>query len=226
MNTSALSRRDLREGEAADRGTGLVIVVLLHAAVIAALLQIGAVRDALRETAPLFVSFVAPEKPEAEPVPPAPPPPQTKPRPPTPSRLITSERPVTAPTDFVAPPAPVEDVPVAPAAVEAPAASVAAAPSAGATPRVITAVQYVRPPHVEYPMASRRLGEQGRVIVRVLIDRNGQADRVELHQPSRYPRLNEAALKAAREALYRPYSENGEPQVVWALVPMLFELSN
>lgn len=225
MNTSTLSRRDLREGEAADRGTGLAIVVLLHAAVIAALLQIGAVRDALRETAPLFVSFIAPEAPKVEPVPPAPPPPQPKPRPPAPSRLITSERPVTTPAEFTAPPAPVDDTPIAPAAVEAPAAP-AAAPASGATPKVITAVQYVRPPRVEYPMASRRLGEHGRVVVRVLIDRNGQAERVELHQPSRYPRLNDAALKAAREALYRPYSENGEPQIVWALVPVLFELSN
>lgn len=226
MNTSALSRRDLREGDATDRGAGLVIVVLLHVAVIAALLQIGAVREALRETAPLFVSFVAPDVPKADPEPPAPPPPQPKPRPPTPARLITSERPVTTPAEFVAPPAPVDEQPLAPSAVEAPAAPAAAAPSGAATPKVITAVQYVRPPHVEYPMASRRLGEQGRVVVRVLIDRNGQAERVELHQPSRYPRLNDAALKAAREALYRPYSENGEPLVVWALVPVLFELNN
>lgn len=134
---------------------------------------------------------------------------------------------MTAPEEFVAPPAPVEEQPVAPVAAAAPAAPVAppvAAPAGGTTPMVITTVQYVRPPRVEYPMASRRLGEQGRVVVRVLIDRNGKAERVELQQESRYPRLNDAALKAAREALYRPYSENGEPQAVWALVPMLFEL--
>ena len=28
-----------------------------------------------------------------------------------------------------------------------------------------------------------------------------------------------------REALYRPYSENGEAISVWALVPTLFELT-
>lgn len=222
MNTSVLRRHGQRDEDRADRGAGIAVVVLLHAAVIAALLQIGAVREALVETAPLFVSFIAPDAPKEEPVPPAPPPPTPKPRPP--SRLIASERPVTTPTEFVAPPAPVEE-PVAPAAVEASPAPPAPAASAGMAPKVITAVQYLRPPRVEYPMASRRLGEQGRVIVRVLIDKTGHAERVELHQASTHPRLNEAALKAAREALYRPYSENGEPQVVWALVPMLFELN-
>jgi protein TonB len=38
-------------------------------------------------------------------------------------------------------------------------------------------------------------------------------------------RVDEAAIKAAREALYRPYSENGQAIPVWALVPTLFELS-
>lgn len=224
MKTAALSRRELREAEAADRGTGLVVVVLLHAAIIVALLQIGAVREALRETAPLFVSFVSPEQPKAEPEPPAPPPPQPRPR--TPSRLITSERPVVTPSEFTAPPTPVDDTPTTSTAVEAPPAPVAAAPAGTATPKVVTSVQYLRPPQVQYPMASRRLGEQGRVVVRVLIDRSGHAERVELHQPSRFPRLNEAALRAAHEALYRPYTENGEALVVWALVPVLFELSN
>lgn len=221
MKTAVLSRRGLRESAAADRGTGLVVVVLLHAAIIAALLQIGAVREALRETSPLFVSFVSPE-PKAEPEPPAPPPPG----PPSPSRLITSERPVTTPAEFTAPPTPVDDAPSAPNAVEAPAAPAAAATPGTATPKVITSVQYMRAPRVEYPMASRRLGEHGRVVVRVLIDGSGHAERVELHQATRYPRLNEAALRAAQEALYRPYTENGEALVVWALVPVLFELSN
>lgn len=229
MNTSVLCRRDQRQGETADRSAGIAIVVLLHAAAIAALLQIGAVRDALSEAAPLFVSFVVPDEPKVETAPPAPlppPPPQPRPRPRPPAPVIASERQVTEPVEFAAPPAPVEEAPAAPAAAEASAAPAAAAPAQSATPRVITAVQYVRPPKVEYPSASRRFGEQGRVVVRVLIDRNGHAERVELHQASHYARLNEAALKAAREALYRPYSENGEPRVVWALVPMLFELSN
>lgn len=224
MRSGALCRRGSPEAEAADRGTGLVVVVLLHAALIAALLQVGAVREVLRETAPLFVSFVSPEQPKAEPQPPAPP--QQQPRPRPSSRLVTSERPMTAPTEFVAPPTPVDETPSTPKAVEASAVAAAAAPAATATPKVVTSVQYVRAPQVQYPMASRRLGEQGRVVVRVLIDRSGHAERVELHQPSRFARLNEAALKAAHEAQYRPYTENGEALVVWALVPVLFELSN
>lgn len=225
MKSAALSRHDLREADAADRGTGLVVVLLLHAGLVAALLQIGAVREALRESAPLFVSFVSPEQPQAEPAPPVPAPPRAQPRPLLPSPLIASERPATTPTESVAMPTPVAEAPAAQAGAE-PTPAQASATAGPTTPKVVTSVQYVRPPQVEYPMASRRLGEMGRVVVRVLIDRSGNAERVELHQPSRHPRLNDAALKATREALYRPYTENGEAQVVWALVPVLFELSN
>jgi protein TonB len=62
-------------------------------------------------------------------------------------------------------------------------------------------------------------------LLRVLINRAGHAERVEVQASSGSRRLDEAAIKAAREALYRPYSENGEAIPVWALVPTLFELS-
>ena len=92
-------------------------------------------------------------------------------------------------------------------------------------PKVISNVEYVRAPRVEYPAVSRRLREEGRVVLRVLIGRSGRAEQVEVQKSSGSPHLDEAAIKAAREALYRPYSENGEVISVWALVPTLFELS-
>lgn len=199
-------------------GTGVVTVVLLHAAVFAALLQFEGVRSAVSDAAPLFVSFFTPEQPKVE----SPPPPKIVPKK-EPPRLVTVDRLATAADTFIAPPVPPEPEVVAPV-IEAPApppVSLAAAPAR----KVITSVEYIRPPQVEYPALSRRLGEQGRVLVRVLINRDGRAERVEVQSSSGSRRLDDAAIKAAREALYRPYSENGEPIPVWALVPTLFELS-
>ena len=47
------------------------------------------------------------------------------------------------------------------------------------------------------------------MLLRVLIGREGRAERIEVQTSSGSRRLDEAAVKAAREALYRPYSENG-----------------
>ena len=87
-----------------------------------------------------------------------------------------------------------------------PVARPAAAPG---LPRQIEQVDYLRAPVLEYPSASRRYGEQGRVVLRVLIGRDGQAEKVELHEPSAFPRLNDTAIEAARRALFSP------PRMAW-----------
>jgi len=211
-----LSHADDDEG--VTRRFGLVAVVLLHVAVIAALLQIGEVRKAIADAGPLFVSFIAPETPVE-----TPPPPVVVPKK-QPPPLIVSQRVSQAPVEFVAPVAPPEPV-AEPTLVDVPPSP--PAPAAAATaPKLVTHVEYVRRPALEYPTMSRRFGEQGRVVVRVLINPRGQAERVELQEASPYRRLNEAALKAAQEAQYRPYTENGVAQTVWALVPLVFELGH
>jgi protein TonB len=58
-------------------------------------------------------------------------------------------------------------------------------PTASASPKYVGAVSYLRPPAVDYPAVSRRMNEQGRVVVRVLIDTQGRVLQVELEQASR-----------------------------------------
>jgi protein TonB len=207
------------EYDAAPRGIGVAVVVLLHLVVFAALLRIEAVRKAVADAAPLFVSFITPEQPKVELPPPVLPKIVPKKEPP---RLITTESPAKSAVEFIAPLPPVEPVVVVPEVIAPPSPPL---PPVASTPKLITNVEYIRAPQVEYPAVSRRLGEQGRVLLRVLINRQGRAERVEVQQTSGSQRLDEAAVKAAREALYRPYSENGEPIPVWALVPTRFELS-
>jgi protein TonB len=115
----------------------------------------------------------------------------------------------------------------APEAAPAPVAP-AAPPAPPAEPRTVSAssVQYLRPPAPVYPRASRRQGEAGRVTLRVLIDEQGRPAELRVQSTSGYARLDEAALKALRDARFRPYAENGVAQRVWALVPIHFDLEN
>ena len=174
--------------------------------------------------------------PQAQPTPRAAPPaaPRRQPSPPPPLPAIApavtaaavpvpTELPLpssdTAPTVAAAVPAP----PAAEGKASAPVQVAKAAPATGVTRR-IEDVDYLRAPVLEYPSASRRFGEQGRVVLRVLIGPDGQAEKIELVEASAFQRLNDAAIEAARRALYKPYTEDGVAQPAWALVALSFQL--
>jgi len=133
------------------------------------------------------------------------------------------------PAPAAAPPAPPVAHPAptlqqsAPARVSA-ASQAPAAPEAPAPPKTISGVEYLQPPRPVYPPLSRRLGEQGKAILRVLIDIHGHAQAIELKQSSGFERLDEAARDAVRHALFRPTLEDGKPVPVFALIPITFQL--
>jgi len=111
----------------------------------------------------------------------------------------------------------------APQPVNAITVTVAESPQvAPPAPRVITDVAYLEPPAPKYPPESRRRGEEGMVVLRVLIDEAGRADRVEIEQSSGHYRLDEAARVAVERALFRPYVENGIARAVLATIPIEF----
>jgi len=65
---------------------------------------------------------------------------------------------------------------------------------------------------LEYPCASRRFGEPGRVVLRVLVGPDGLAEMIELHEASAFARPDDAAIEAALRARYKPYPEDGVAQ--------------
>lgn len=145
---------------------------------------------------------------EAKPPPPPPPPPEPKPAPPKP-----------------APPKPVQKRPQAPPApVEA--APQQAAPAAPAAPQTVQASQlgFIILPNPVYPGASRRAGQEGTVMVRVLVDIAGRPSQVSVQTSSGHPALDEAAVSGVRASQLRPYVERGVAQAVWVLVPIRFVL--
>jgi periplasmic protein TonB len=187
-----------------------------------ALLQVDAVRQAVIEAAPIMVSMIAaPEPPK--PAPPPPPRPQPpKPRPAPAPVIAAAPSPTPAPPAFVVPapePAPAPVVAVAPAPPAPPAPPAQVAPS---VPRQIppSAVRYLVEPRLTVPLLSRRLGEQGIVHLRVVVDARGQLKEASLRKSSGFARIDQQALQDIRTARFAPYTDNGQP-VEWETTALL-----
>lgn len=90
--------------------------------------------------------------------------------------------------------------------------------------RIVTVaeVAYLTPPRPHYPAESRRSGEQGLVLLRVMIDELGRAARIEIQRSSGYARLDAAARDAVEHAVFRPYLEDGVARTVFATIPIEF----
>lgn len=200
-------------------------------------LQSGLLRSAADHVIPVQViaELIEAPQPQVAPLPPAPPAPPA-PRPPRPvaaqpprptaaQPLALAERTpsVTAPTGSTAP-APVTAS--APAA-ETAAPTVATAPAPPAPPRIelpSSSADYLNNPRPPYPLQSKRLGEQGRVVVRVFIDTSGTASQAEIRSSSGYDRLDQTALQTVLRWRYVPGKRNGVAEAMWFNIPINFVL--
>ena len=100
--------------------------------------------------------------------------------------------------------------PAKPTAVPAPTPPVvAAAPSAG--PKLIPAgaVRYLVEPQPHVPQMSRRLGESGLVVLRILVGVEGVLKTARVKTSSGFDRLDQQALIDIRGARFEPYLDNG-----------------
>ncbi|WP_293225394.1 energy transducer TonB [Ottowia sp.] len=226
------------------------VVLALHGAALWAL-QAGLSQRPPEEVvipAQLLAEFVAPP-PAAAPAPaptlappPTPAPPPPKPRPvakqpaprkvqaapapaPAPQPLAVAEAAPTAPVMAApAPTAPVADAAPSPAATDTRAAP-AAAPAPPAVVQPSSRAAYLNNPAPAYPAMSRRLGESGRVVVRVLIGPDGRAREAHIQKSSGYERLDQVALETARDRWrYVPGTRGGVPEAMWFNVPLNFVL--
>ena len=123
--------------------------------------------------------------------------------------------------------APAEVRPVTPPPVAvAVAAAPAPAPVVSAPRMVSSGVEYVKEPQPVYPPMSKRMGEQGRVMLRILITEKGMPEQVSVHSSSGSSRLDEAGRQAVLRALFKPYMEDGRAVAVYRLVPVTFQLTS
>jgi protein TonB len=84
---------------------------------------------------------------------------------------------------------------------------------------------YLHNPHPPYPRISRRRGEQGKVLLRVKVAKNGRASSVIIKKSSRSRRLDQAARKAVNKWRFIPAKKNGKPVSGWVIVPIVFKLN-
>jgi TonB family protein len=77
-----------------------------------------------------------------------------------------------------------------------------------------------------YPLASRRLGEEGKVILRVRVSAVGLPLAIETGQSSGYERLDEAARNAVEKWRFIPARKGTGPMEAWVFVPLTFHLES
>ncbi len=150
-----------------------------------------------------------PEKP-VEPPPPQPEKPVPKPKIPLP-KAPPSERAVTPEPELV--PAPVEET-------EKPAEPT----PAPVIPPQADASQ-LNNPAPAYPQASRRLKEEGVVLLEILVKADGSLGEMRLKKSSGYNRLDEAAQNAVRKWHFVPAKRGGEAIDYWYELPIEFSLN-
>lgn len=207
----------VREG----RCQGALIVAAMHLAVLGALWHYQPAREALAAAMPIMVEFITPPRTEPRREKPAPvlnPVPVRQQPDPLPQVVAA---PVEAPVTQVAPP-PEPVRPAAPVVAEAPAAVAPPAPLPVIPPRFDAA--YLDNPSPAYPSQARRLREQGKVLLRVLVTPGGTAERVELRGSSGSHRLDEAALDTVKRWRFVPARRGTEAVAAWVLVPISFVL--
>ena len=93
-------------------------------------------------------------------------------------------------------------------------------------PGEATASDYRSNPAPQYPMISRRLHEEGRVVLRVRIDESGKVVDLEVHKSSGFDRLDHAGLAAVKAWTFVPRQVNGKSMGQTLLVPVLFKLNS
>lgn len=204
------------------------LVLVFHAAALWAL-QAGLLQRAIEVIVPatMLTEFIEPPQPKIEPTPPEPQPqvPQPKkiqqPQAPMPVAVATAEPSPNTPVGAAAAP----DVPLPP--ITAPVA-VAAAPAAPPAPAKVelpsSDADYLHNPRPPYPALSKRLGEQGTVVVSILIGSDGVPQRADLKKTSGFDRLDQAALAVVMKWRYVPGKRAGQAETRWVDAPVIFAL--
>ncbi|WP_429614593.1 energy transducer TonB [Variovorax sp. W2I14] len=203
-------------------------VVLFHAAALWAL-QSGLLRRAAEVVIPVEImsQFIEAPKPKVEPPPPPPPPPKvTKAPPPPRPQAIREPKPTPAPQAPVGttePPPP--PAPPAPPTPPAPPALPPAPPAPPAVQLPSSNADYLQNPKAVYPAMSKRLGEQGKVIVKVLVGADGLPKSAEIKKSSGFERLDEAAIEYIMKCRFVPGKVNGVVQAMSYDAPVNYVLN-
>lgn len=141
---------------------------------------------------------------------------------PVPAPAAPAPAPVASSTD--APPAASAPGPAAPSTTANTAATGPATPPPARVELPSASADYLNNPRPPYPGLSKRLGEQGKVVLRVFIEADGSASRAEIRTSSGYERLDQTALQTVLRWRYVPGKRNGVAEAMWFNIPINFVL--
>lgn len=218
MSTVSPPNANFYYARPAFSGKWVAGIVLAHMGVLAVLASLDVV-PLPSPLATLMVQVIAPSPPAPEITPPRPTPVEPKP----------AVRPQ---------PAPVARQPVLAAKSEAPSAAVEAPPvkeMPPPAPAPVAAVAVSQPrfdadyllnPAPTYPALSRRMGEEGKVVLRVFVEPAGRPSQIEVRTGSGSPRLDQAAQDAVWRWKFVAARRGDETIGAWVLVPIVFNLKS
>lgn len=86
-------------------------------------------------------------------------------------------------------------------------------------------VAYLNNPAPDYPAMSRRVAEEGRVLLKVLVSASGGAETIQIEKTSGYSRLDSAAIEAVKKWQFIPAKKAGQTLSAYVLVPVKFSLN-
>lgn len=217
----------------------IALVILAHLSLIAPF-QFGLSPKPpdYQNDARVMANLVAPEAPQSPAKPATPPTPRMpieapKPIPKSePKKVEKSVSPAPNPAPTQKTPAPTETAPTKPS--DSSQTATVAPPTAGSgisgTPiqtdigKLVVVYQPDADPY--YPSFSKRAGEQGEVVVRLIISENGEVEEARLLQSSSYPRLDRAAMEIGKRYRFKPYTINGSPTKISTNLLIKFNLKS
>ncbi len=208
----------------------ICIVVVLHALLALDFLQLSK-RSEPMDDARVMANLVSPETANKSQQAPATQPPKPKEEKKLPKEK-PKERPPESPSPTQAQQAPQQNQAQSKSEAQQQNAAVAPAASGGASGTPIQTdigklvVVYQPDADAYYPSFSKRSGEQGAVVVRLIIDESGSVEDVALLQSSSFPRLDRAATEIGKRYRFKPFLVNGSPQKISTNLLIKFNLKN
>jgi protein TonB len=213
------------------------IVVLLHVLPALDLLDWSSPPKKPDDDARVMANLVSPEAANKSQQPPAPAPPPPKPKPEQQKKTVdekSADKP--APTQTQQQPQQQPQTPPTSSQTKSeappPVANVAPSTSGGASGTPIQTdigklvVVYQPDADAYYPSFSKRSGEQGEVVVKLIIDETGSVEEVAMLKSSTFPRLDRAATEIGKRYRFKPFLVNGTPTRISTNLLIKFNLKN
>lgn len=223
LNGRLLPRHLLSSGSTTPNQTprwpGLLFVLVAHALLVW-LLMAQRLLPMPGDAVTLMVNFIVPPEITPASVPKVPPKKAPEKSPPKPlSQQIVAELPPVKAAEAVAP-----IFPPLPNAAQIASPPPAPLPSGPVNLSSELSIACPERPAPAYPVMSRRLGETGKVVLRVTLDESGKVAKAVVDRSSGFNRLDEAALSAVRHWRCTAVQRNGQASMASALQPFNFVL--